>query len=88
MPVIGDPEMTRISTSHVERLNLTVRMHLRRFARLTNAFSKSLIHLRAAVALFIAWYNFCKTHQSLRVTPAMEAGITDHVWSIAELLTA
>lgn len=62
-------------------------MHLRRFTRLTNAFSKSAVHLKAAVALFIAYYNFCRPHQSLRVTPAMEAGLTDHVWSLQELLT-
>jgi transposase InsO family protein len=63
-------------------------MHLRRFTRLTSAFSKSVVHLRAAVSLFIAWYNFCRVHQTLRVTPAMEAGLTDHVWSISELLAA
>jgi IS1 family transposase len=85
-PVTGNPEEARISTSHVERFNLTVRMHVRRFARLTNAFSKSLLHLRAAVALFIAFYNFCKPHMSLRVTPAMQAGLTDHIWTIEELL--
>jgi IS1 family transposase/transposase-like protein len=87
-PVTGDPDPEHISTSHVERFNLTVRMHLRRFARLTNAFSKSRMHLRAAVNLFIAWYNFCKEHQTLRGTPAMEAGLTDHVWTLAELLAA
>jgi IS1 family transposase len=88
LPVTGEPNPDRISTSHVERFNLTVRMHLRRFTRLTNAFSKSLEHLSAAIGLFVAWYNFCKIHQSVRVTPAMEAGITDHVWSISELLAA
>jgi len=77
-----------VSTSHVERFNLSVRMHLRRFTRLTNAFSKSLEHLQAAVALFIAWYNFCRPHQTLRVTPAMESGLTDHVWTLQELLGA
>jgi IS1 family transposase/transposase-like protein len=87
-PVIGTPDFDYISTSHVERFNLNVRMHLRRFTRLTNAFSKSVVHLQAAVALFIAWYNFCRVHQTLRVTPAMEAGLTDHVWSVLELLTA
>lgn len=74
-PVIGNPDFDYISTSHIERFNLSVRMHLRRFTRLTNAFSKSLVHLKAAVALFIAWYNFCRPHQTLRVTPAMEAGL-------------
>jgi|SRR5271157_536574 len=77
-----------ISTSYVERSNLSLRMHLRRFTRLTNAFSKKLDNLKAAVALYVAWYNFCRVHQALRVTPAMEAGITDHIWSIAELIGA
>jgi hypothetical protein len=88
MPLIGDPDFKRISTSHIERANLTVRMHLRRFTRLTNGFSKKLENLQAAVSLFMAWYNFCRVHQTLRVTPAMEAKLTDHVWSIRELLTA
>ena len=63
-------------------------MHLRRFTRLTNGFSKTLENLKAAVSLFMAWYNFCRVHQTLRVTPAMEAKLTDHVWSISELLAA
>jgi IS1 family transposase len=83
----GTPNADRISTSHVERANLTVRMCLRRFTRLTNGFSKKLIYLEAAVAIFMTWYNFSRVHQTLRVTPAMEAGLTDHVWTIAELLT-
>ncbi len=87
-PISGDPDFKRISTSHIERANLTVRMHLRRFTRLTNGFSKKLENLKAAVSLFMAWYNFCRVHQTLRVTPAMEANLTDHVWSIRELLTA
>lgn len=86
-PIMGDPDEKRISTSHIERANLTVRMHLRRFTRLTNGFSKKLENLKAAVAVFVAWYNFCRVHQTLRVTPAMEAGLTDHVWTIGELLT-
>jgi hypothetical protein len=61
-------------------------MQMRRFTRLTNAFSKILSHLKAAVALHFAYYNFCRVHRSLRVTPAMEAGLTDHVWTIAELV--
>ncbi len=85
-PVMGEPDFARISTSHIERANLTVRMSLRRFTRLTNAFSKSLDHLKAAVAVFVAWYNFCRVHQTLRVTPAMQAGLADHVWTIRELL--
>jgi IS1 family transposase len=85
-PIIGDPDFKRISTSHIERANLTVRMHLRRFTRLTNGFSKKLENLKAAVSVFMAWYNFCRVHQTLRVTPAMEAGLTDHVWTIDELI--
>jgi hypothetical protein len=65
-----------------------MRMAMRRFTRLTNAFSKRLSHLTAAVAVHFAYYNFCRVHSSLRVTPAMEAGVTNHVWSIAELLGA
>jgi IS1 family transposase len=87
-PITGKPKMARISTSHIERTNLTLRMQLRRFTRLTNGFSKKLTNLKAAVAVFVAWYNFCRVHQTLRVTPAMEAGITDHVWSLRELLAA
>jgi transposase-like protein/IS1 family transposase len=82
----GNPDAAHISTSHVERQNLTMRMAIRRFTRLTNAFSKKLANLKAAVALHFAYYNFCRVHQTLRVTPAMEAGLTDHVWTIAELL--
>jgi transposase-like protein/IS1 family transposase len=84
----GDPDPEHISTSFVERQNLTMRMAMRRFTRLTNGFSKKLSHLKAAVALHFAYYNFCRTHRTIRVTPAMEAGLTDHVWSIAELLSA
>jgi len=84
----GRPDWSRISTSHIERANLSVRMHIRRFTRKTNAISKKLSMLKAAVTLFVVWYDFCRVHQSLRVTPAMESGITDHVWSLAELLRA
>jgi IS1 family transposase len=84
---LGDPDPEHISTSFVERQNLTMRMQLRRFTRLTNAFSKKLSHLKAAVALHFAYYNFCRVHSSLRITPAMEAGLTDHVWGMSELLT-
>lgn len=84
----GNPDTSQISTSFVERQNLTMRMAMRRLTRLTNGFSKKLSHLRAAVALHFAYYNFCRVHSSLRVTPAMEAGLTNHVWSIAELLGA
>jgi transposase-like protein/IS1 family transposase len=82
----GDPDPDFISTSFVERQNLTMRMAMRRFTRLTNGFSKKLSHLKAAVALHFAHYNLCRVHGSLRVTPAMQSGISDHVWSIAELL--
>jgi hypothetical protein len=82
----GDPDPDFISTSFVERQNLTMRMQLRRFTRLTNAFSKKLSHLKAAISLHFAHYNFCRVHSSLRVTPAMESGIADHVWSLGELL--
>lgn len=86
-PIIGAPHPARISTSHVERANLSVRTHLRRFTRLSLGFSKSLLHLKAAVHLYMAFFNLCRVHISLRVTPAMQAGITDHVWSVRELLT-
>ncbi len=78
----------RVSTSYIERQNLTMRMQMRRFTRLTNAFSKKLASLKAAVAVHFAHYNFMRIHGSLRVTPAMQAGVTDHVWTWAELLAA
>jgi len=84
----GRPDPRHISTSYVERSNLSLRMHLRRFTRLTNAFSKTVRNLKDAVALYVAFYNFCRVHTTLRVTPAMEAGLTDHVWNITELLRA
>lgn len=83
----GDPDPEQISTSFVERQNLTMRMGMRRFTRLTNAFSKKLSHLKAAVSLHFAHYNVCRVHGSLRVSPAMEAHLTDHVWNFAELLS-
>jgi len=86
--IFGDPDEKQISTSYVERQNLTIRMQMRRFTRLTNAFSKKLENLKAAAALHFAHYNFMRIHQTLRVTPAMEAGLTDHVWEWKELLTA
>jgi IS1 family transposase len=84
--ISGAPKYFKISTSYVERQNLTMRMQMRRFTRLTNAFSKKLENLKAAVALHFAHYNFVRIHKKLRVTPAMEAGITDHLWSISELM--
>ena len=82
----GDPKPANISTSHVERHNLTMRMSMRRFARLTNAFSKKLENHVAMLCLYFVYYNFCRVHQTLRVTPAMEAGIADHVWDVEELV--
>ena len=84
--ISGQPQVERISTSYVERNNLTMRMQMRRFTRLTNGFSKKLENLKAAVALHFAHYNFCRIHSSLRVTPAMEAGITNQLWSARDLL--
>jgi transposase-like protein/IS1 family transposase len=83
----GSPDPEHISTSYVERQNLSMRMSMRRFTRLTNAFSKKLTNLKAAVTLHFAHYNFLRVHSTLRVTPAMEAGLTDHLWTWEELLT-
>lgn len=88
VPVMGQPDPERICTSIVERSNLSTRMGLRRFTRLTNAFSKKWEHHWAAVACWFAFYNFCRSHKSLRMTPAMAAGITNRVWSVRELLEA
>lgn len=86
--VMGSPDEDLISTSYVERDNLTMRMQMRRFTRLTNAFSKKPRNHRAAVSLHFAHYNLCRIHQTLRVTPAMAAGVSDHVWSVQELMDA
>ena len=86
VPRVGMPDFERICTSHIERQNLTIRMAMRRMTRLTNAFSKKWANLKYAYALWFAFYNFCRTHKTLRVTPAMEAGLTDHVWTISEML--
>lgn len=83
----GRPDSRHISTSFVERSNLSIRMALRRFTRLTNGYSKKLDNLKAACALYFAYYNFCRVHQSIRVSPAVEAGIADHIWTLRELLT-
>lgn len=82
----GQPDSAHISTSHVERQNLTMRMGMRRFTRLTNGFSKKLENHRAAVAIHFMHYNFCRIHKTLRVTPAMQAGLADHVWELEELV--
>lgn len=86
-PIMGQPDPKHISTSYVERQNLTMRMQMRRFTRLTNAFSKKVENHAYHVALHYMHYNFCRVHQSLRVTPAMEAGLADHVWTVGEMLT-
>jgi transposase-like protein/IS1 family transposase len=86
-PRWGNPIPERICTSHVERQNLTMRMMIRRLTRLTNAFSKKWENLRAALALHFAFYNFCRIHKSIRCTPAMEAGITNTVWTLKDLLS-
>lgn len=86
IPVTGNPNPRLISTSHIERQNLTIRMQLRRFTRLTNAFSKKLENLKAACALHFAWYNFCRIHSALRVTPAMATGISSEIWPLSSLL--
>ncbi len=86
--VQGNPDPARISTSYAERLNLSCRTNLRRFVRLGLGFSKRLPNLRAAVSLWVCYFNLCRVHETLRVTPAMQAGLTDRVGTIAELLTA
>jgi IS1 family transposase len=88
VPVCGNPDPKRICTSHVERQNLTMRTNIRRFTRLSLGFSKKLENHRAAVSVWFAFYNFCRTHSTLRITPAMESGLTDHVWSLSELIAA
>ena len=84
--VLGDPDPKHISTSYVERQNLTMRMSMRRFTRLTNAFSKKVYNHSAAVALYFMHYNFCRVHQTLKTTPAVASGLADHVWTIEELV--
>jgi IS1 family transposase len=84
--ITGNPDPDYLSTSYIERQNVTVRMQIRRFTRLTNAFSKKLDNHKAVVALHFMHYNFARIHQTLRVTPAMEAGVSDHVWSIEEIV--
>lgn len=86
MALIGEPDAAHISTSYVERLNLTTRMSVRRYTRLTNAFSKKLENHVAAVSLHFAHYNFCRKHQTLGTTPAVAAGVTDHIWKIDEII--
>jgi transposase-like protein/IS1 family transposase len=84
--IMGRPVIDMICTSHIERQNLSIRMGMRRMTRLTNGFSKKWENLEFAYSLWFAYYNFCRVHKTLRVTPAMEAGITNHIWTIAELI--
>jgi hypothetical protein len=85
-PKIGHRDPEHISTSFIERQNLTMRMQMRRFTRLTNAFSKKIENHVASIAIHYMWYNFVRIHQTLRVTPAMAAGVTDRLWAIEDLV--
>lgn len=87
LKVKGNSDMSEVSTSFVERQNLTMRLSMRRMTRPTNAFSKKIENQAHAVALHFMPYNFCRIHQSLRVTPAMEAGVTDHIWTVEEMIS-
>jgi hypothetical protein len=84
--VYGDPDPEKICTSHIERQNGSLRQWCKRLTRLTHAFSKKWDNLKAALALHFTYYNFCRVHRSIKQTPAMKAGIADHVWTLAELL--
>jgi hypothetical protein len=86
--ISGRPDVKTISTSYVERQNLTMRMHMRRLTRLTNAFSKKMENFKAAVALPFAYYNFVRMHKSLRMTPGMAGGVTNRIWEISDLIDA
>jgi hypothetical protein len=86
--ILGAPEFKSISTSYVERQNLTMRMHMRRLTRLTNAFSKKLDSFKAAVALHFAYYNFVRMHKTLRMTPAIAGGVAATIWSVDDLIEA
>jgi hypothetical protein len=86
--IVGDPNPERVCTSYIERANLTVRTHCKRLARLTLAFSKKVENFKAAIALHLAYYNFVKTHGSIRCTPAMEAGIVKSAWTVSDLVNA
>ncbi len=85
-PIVGSPDEKHISTSYVERQNLTMRMSMKRFARLSNAFSKKLASHRHALSLYFTFYNWTRIHKTLRVTPAMAAGLTDHLWTMEEII--
>ena len=85
---MGKPDSARICTSHIERQNLSIRMGMRRMTRLTNGFSKKWENLEAAYSLWFAYYNFCRVHQTLKVTPAMESGLASSVWELKDLNAA
>jgi len=85
-PIEGSPDLAHVSTSYVERQNLTMRMHMRRFTRLTNGFSKKIENHVNAISLHFAYYNFVRIHKTLRMTPAMAAGVTDRLWEMADLV--
>ena len=82
----GNPDLKHVSTSFVERQNLTMRMHMRRFTRLTNAFSKKVENHAHSVAIHFMYYNFVRIHKTLRVTPAMAAGVTDRLWELEDII--
>ena len=84
--VFGNPDQAHISTSHVERANLSMRMGMRRFTRLTNAFSKKLENHMHAVSFYFMVYNFVKIHKTIKTTPAMEAGVTTYLWSMEDIV--
>ena len=88
MTIMGHPDMDLISTSYIERLNGTTRLHMRRLTRLTYAFSKKLENFEAAVALHFAYYNFVRSHKSIRMTPAMAAGVERSFWTVEDLIKA
>jgi hypothetical protein len=85
-PIVGNPDPGHISTSYVERQNLTMRMSMKRFTRLSNAFSKKLASHRHALSLYFTFYNWTRIHKTLRVTPAMAVGLTDHLWTMEEII--
>lgn len=85
-PITGNPDPAHISTSYAERANLTMRMHMRRFTRLTNGFSKKVENHAHSMALFTTYYNFVRIHKTLRVTPAMAAGVTDRLWEVSDIV--
>ena len=84
--ITGNPDREHINTSYVERANLTMRMHMRRFTRLTNAFSKKVENHAHSMALFTTYYNFVRIHKTLRVTPAMAAGVSDRLWEVSDMV--